>query len=113
MTDSEKTVLLLGGYGAAGLAIVRLLLSETDFRLIVAGRNEDRARQAASNLNADHTDDRVVGMRADAAGDSSDLESASQRSDLASFKLRASYGHRFTGVRGGPSGRSRLAQPEP
>lgn len=82
MTDTEKTLLLLGGYGAAGMAIAQLLLKETNARLIVAGRDEDRARQAASSLNVDRRDGRVAGMRVDAAGDPSALESAFRRCDL-------------------------------
>ena len=35
-SESEKTFLLLGGYGSAGLAIAKLLLEETDVRLILA-----------------------------------------------------------------------------
>ena len=80
--DGEKTLLLLGGYGSAGLAIAQLLLEKTKVRLIVAGRNEDRALQAASSLNAEHTGNRVGGIRVDAAGDPSALESAFRRCDL-------------------------------
>ena len=80
--DGEKTLLLLGGYGSAGLAIAQLLLEETKHRLIVAGRDGDRARQAESGLNLEHAGDRVSGMRVDAAGDPSALESVFRRCDL-------------------------------
>jgi short subunit dehydrogenase-like uncharacterized protein len=80
--DGEKTFLLLGGYGSAGLAIAQLLLEETNVRLIVAGRDEDRARRTASSLNVEHTGNRVGGIRVDAAGDRSALESAFRQCDL-------------------------------
>jgi hypothetical protein len=32
-------LLILGGYGSAGLPLARLLLKETDLRLILAGRD--------------------------------------------------------------------------
>lgn len=62
-----KTVLLLGGYGSAGLAIAQILLQATDVRLVLAGRNEDRAREAAKSLNAECSAERVAATRADAA----------------------------------------------
>ena len=80
--DDEKTFLLLGGYGSAGLAIAQLLLEETKLRLIVAGRDGDRARQTESSLNVEHAGNRVSGIRVDAAGDPSALESAFRRCDL-------------------------------
>ncbi len=46
-------ILILGGYGNAGLYIARLLRRETDATLILAGRNEQRARSAATELMAE------------------------------------------------------------
>ncbi|MBW2697860.1 MAG: saccharopine dehydrogenase NADP-binding domain-containing protein [Deltaproteobacteria bacterium] len=80
--DGEKTFLLLGGYGSAGLAIAQLVLKETNVRLILAGRDGDRARQTASSLNVEHPGNRVDGMSVDAAADLSTLELAFRRCDL-------------------------------
>ena len=80
--DGERTLFLLGGYGSAGLAIAQLLLTETSVRLIVAGRDGDRARQAADRLNVEHPGSRVAGTRVDAAGDPPALEAAFRRCDL-------------------------------
>jgi len=76
-----RTLLLLGGYGRAGLPTAELLLEETDARLIVAGRDETRARETARRLNQGRRDERVEGMRVD-AGDVSSLKAAFSRCDL-------------------------------
>ena len=47
----KKTVLILGGYGNAGLPIARLLLQECDAEIIIAGRNLGRAQRTADELN--------------------------------------------------------------
>jgi NAD(P)-dependent dehydrogenase (short-subunit alcohol dehydrogenase family) len=54
-----KTVLLLGGYGRAGLPTAELLLEETDARLLVAGRDGSRARETASRLNEGRPEERA------------------------------------------------------
>lgn len=61
------TLVILGGYGAAGLAIARLLLQETDCRLALAGRHVQKAEDAARDLNAHWPGQRVHGVYADAA----------------------------------------------
>jgi saccharopine dehydrogenase (NAD+, L-lysine-forming) len=65
-----KTILILGGYGNTGRLLARLLLQESDARVILAGRNPAHAEQLASDLN--HT----FGERARAAyADASKAES--------------------------------------
>ena len=60
-------ILILGGYGNTGFLIARLLLQETtDLRLVVAGRNGDRAQQAADDLNRAFAGRRVTSVQADA-----------------------------------------------
>ena len=64
---SEHAILILGGYGMAGLPIVRLLLKHTSAPVVVAGRRLEKAEQTASQLNAEFPGGRVRGIRADAA----------------------------------------------
>jgi saccharopine dehydrogenase-like NADP-dependent oxidoreductase len=63
----QKTVLILGGYGNAGLVIARLLAGQKCCRIILAGRNGHQAQQAAKELNIEFTTDCVSGMAVDAA----------------------------------------------
>ena len=49
---AAKSILILGGYGNAGLAIARLLLEWTGARLALAGRDHSRAIEAAAELNS-------------------------------------------------------------
>jgi saccharopine dehydrogenase (NAD+, L-lysine-forming) len=58
--------LILGGYGAAGLASARLLLREKPLRLVLAGRDGDRAVEAAAELDDEYGEGRVCGLRVDA-----------------------------------------------
>jgi hypothetical protein len=48
--DSRLTVLILGGYGAFGGRLVRLLAPDGRLTLIVAGRSAERARQFCEGL---------------------------------------------------------------
>jgi saccharopine dehydrogenase (NAD+, L-lysine-forming) len=63
----QKRILILGGYGGAGFPIGRGLLKETDVRLILAGRNLERAEEAAERLNAESSRSRVAAMQVDVA----------------------------------------------
>jgi len=45
-----KTILILGGYGGAGFPIARLLLQETDVRLILVARSLEETEKAAHQL---------------------------------------------------------------
>jgi short subunit dehydrogenase-like uncharacterized protein len=64
-----KTMMILGGYGSAGICIARLLLQETGLKLILAGRSFDRAHNAAEDLNNNFTGKRVRGIQLDASND--------------------------------------------
>lgn len=74
----QRTILILGGYGNAGLAIARLLLSHTKVRLILAGRNSTRAQRAAEQLNTEFQTDRVSGVQVNAASHQSLVEAFRQ-----------------------------------
>lgn len=48
-----KQILIIGGYGNAGRQIAQLLLqARSDTNIVIAGRNEERARQCADALRA-------------------------------------------------------------
>ena len=61
------TLLILGGYGGAGLPIARLLTQQTTSNVILAGRHVDRAEEAARQLNRTFGTNRVSACFADAA----------------------------------------------
>jgi saccharopine dehydrogenase (NAD+, L-lysine-forming) len=61
------TILILGGYGFAGLPTARLLLENSDVRLVLAGRHLDLAEKEAAELNAAFPGGRVSGRYADAS----------------------------------------------
>jgi len=63
----NKTFLILGGYGNTGLQIAELLLKQTDAKLVLAGRDKNKAKDVASKLNEQYKDIRVSGMHVDAA----------------------------------------------
>ncbi len=46
------TTLIVGGYGAVGSALCRLLSAESDINLVIGGRNPDRAHALAAELGA-------------------------------------------------------------
>ena len=64
---STKTLLILGGYGNTGKLIAQLLLSETNVRIILAGRNQEKAQQVAAQLNSLFPGNRASGIQADAS----------------------------------------------
>lgn len=73
---AAKSILILGGYGNAGLAIARLLLEWTGARLALAGRDHSRAIEAAAELNSQFVQKdppgkgfRVSGLQADASNE--------------------------------------------
>ncbi len=76
-----RTIVILGGYGYAGRALAPLLLTEGTACLVLAGRDRDRAHQAAKELNARFEGGRVRGARADAA-DPKSLTAAFDGADL-------------------------------
>jgi hypothetical protein len=71
------TFLILGGYGYTGKLLARYLLAESKAKIILAGRNLEKAQTFAGELN----DERVSTIRVDAA-DADSLRSALQGVDL-------------------------------
>lgn len=61
-------IVILGGYGNTGRVLARLLLEHTPCRLVLAGRNPERAAELVAALNAAAGEPRVIAARADAAG---------------------------------------------
>jgi saccharopine dehydrogenase-like NADP-dependent oxidoreductase len=72
-----KKILILGGYGYTGKLLVKHLLAQTDFEIIVSGRNLDKAQAFTAKLN----NPRLRALRVDAA-DSNSLRPALQGMDL-------------------------------
>ena len=64
---SNKTLLVLGGYGGVGKSLARLLLQETDVNLVLAGRTIGKARVTAAQFNSIVEGNRVTGMYCDAS----------------------------------------------
>lgn len=62
-----KTILILGGYGNTGRLLARLLLQESDARLVLAGRSLEKAEQLSHELNLAIPGNRVKARCADAA----------------------------------------------
>ena len=58
--------LILGGYGAAGVAIARLLLQETSLQVVLAGRDGARAAEVAADLGGECAEGQVRGLAVDA-----------------------------------------------
>ncbi|MBK9441703.1 MAG: saccharopine dehydrogenase NADP-binding domain-containing protein [Comamonadaceae bacterium] len=73
---SQHRLLILGGYGNAGLAIARLLAAVGDLRITLAGRGIRRALDAAGRLNTEFGTDRFSGL---------EVHAASRESLLAAF----------------------------
>jgi len=78
---NDKTILILGGYGNTGQLIAQLLLQETDLRLILAGRSEEKAQSVAAHLNSSFPGKRAIGIRVDAS-DTASMKRALQGIDL-------------------------------
>jgi saccharopine dehydrogenase-like NADP-dependent oxidoreductase len=72
-----KKILILGGYGYTGKLLVKHLLAQTDFEIIVSGRNLEKAQAFTAKLN----NPRLRALRVDAA-DSNSLRPALQGVDL-------------------------------
>jgi len=78
---TPKTILILGGYGSTGLPLARLLLTHSDASIVLAGRNPEKAQQAASRLNGEYGGNRMDGMAVD-AGDRNSLGRAFKGIDM-------------------------------
>ena len=58
----SKTFLILGGYGNVGRLLARLLLQETDVRLVLAGRAIKQAEAVAAQFNSLFPGNRVAAI---------------------------------------------------
>jgi len=76
-----KTLAILGGYGRAGQAIARHLLKETDGRLLILGRDLERARETTEKLNTGLSSPRVQGLSVNAR-DGEALKTVLQDADI-------------------------------
>jgi len=74
---SQHKLLILGGYGNAGLAIARLLAEVGDLRITLAGRRVERAIEAAKQLDDEFGTNRFFGQ---------EVNAASRQSLLAAFR---------------------------
>ncbi len=77
----NNTILILGGYGASGRPLARLILQETEAEVIVAGRHIHKAEEFAAALNAAFPGDRAYARFAD-AGDPKSLAAAFQHARM-------------------------------
>jgi len=64
---NEKSIIILGGYGSTGRLIAQLLLQETTVKVVLAGRNLEKAQAEAERLNKSYSGERAEGAYADAA----------------------------------------------
>jgi saccharopine dehydrogenase (NAD+, L-lysine-forming) len=78
---NEPRILLLGGYGNTGRLLSRLLLQYTPARVVIAGRDEQKAASAAAGLAGEFGAGRATGIAAD-AGDSESLRAALAGAEL-------------------------------
>jgi saccharopine dehydrogenase-like NADP-dependent oxidoreductase len=78
---NKTPLLILGGYGTTGSLLAGLLLKETDLRLVLAGRNIQKAEVAAVELNRTCQEERVAGACADAS-DAASLKRVFQGVDM-------------------------------
>jgi len=72
-----NTILILGGYGATGRLLAKHLLAQTSYKIVIAGRNLDKAQAFVDSLQ----DQRVTAAQVDAT-DSTSLKQALQRVDF-------------------------------
>ena len=70
----SNRVLILGGYGSVGRPLTRLLLQETQVKLIIAGRRKEKADEFAAALNQEFPGNRASSRYADASDQASIIE---------------------------------------
>ncbi len=63
----SKKIFILGGYGNSGYLIADYLLKETDAEITIAGRDLDKARMAAYQLNDKYQDKRSTAVNLSAS----------------------------------------------
>lgn len=83
---SNKTLLILGGYGSVGRSLAKLLLQETSANLRLAGRTIKKAEATAAQLNSIFEGNRATAIYCDA----SDAESLKQALEGVEFVVVAS-----------------------
>jgi short subunit dehydrogenase-like uncharacterized protein len=88
----HQTILILGGYGNTGKPLARLLLQESNASLVLAGRNLDKARGQAEELNRKFKGGRVRGEYVDA----SDMPGLRNAFTEVNFVIMASSTTQFT-----------------
>jgi saccharopine dehydrogenase-like NADP-dependent oxidoreductase len=66
VATAKSHILILGGYGRAGLEIARLLLNHTTARVTLGGHTLEKAQNAANSLNENHPGERVLAKDVDA-----------------------------------------------
>ena len=76
----NTTILIIGGYGNAGFLIAKLLLQHTTASIVIAGRNKEKAENAATALEQNHLK-RVKAQVLDLT-DKNHLTAALQKCDL-------------------------------
>lgn len=76
-----KTFLILGGYGNVGIILSELLLKETKLKLIIGGRNLEKAESVATSFNKKFEGERVSGVYVDAT-DSKKLREIFEKVDF-------------------------------
>ena len=78
----KKQIHILGGYGNTGKLVAELLLRQTDVIITLSGRNEQKARNYAEQLNEKFSGKRVNAKHADAS-DLDSLKAAFSDADMA------------------------------
>ena len=63
---SNKTFLILGGYGEVGRVLARLILKETAVDLVIAGRNKNKTDETAAELRKEFPGRNISACAADA-----------------------------------------------
>lgn len=66
MKKNDTTILILGGYGSVGRTFSRLLLTETSVKIIIAGRNSEKAESFVSQLKQEFPNKHITSCYADA-----------------------------------------------
>lgn len=89
---TNKTFLILGGYGNVGRILTQLLLQETDVKLVLAGRTLKKVEAVAVQFNTLFEGNRVTGIYADA----SDVENLRQIFKGVDFVIVASSTAKYT-----------------
>lgn len=58
----KKNILIIGGYGLSGFPVSKTLLAHTDYNVILAGRNIEKASKSAGSLNRIFNGNRASGL---------------------------------------------------